>query len=913
MVSPNAPTTSQPTEPRSSVDPNEDPLSTAISVTSDEVPLISRQLTHPETGISDDPTLYYSFKRRGTGRRRSTFTPRIHHRATSGAGPHGNRPTIVTQGHSNHGTGVVGGIEGALRTPRSIGRGGYFPHRVTGGGHTMGPFGRWLPRHLLRRRFSTQISGTGGTSRQVVYDDFTTIDWAHDMAAAQQQQRALEQHISGWGILALAFNAAQSWIVVSVVGISLGFLASFIDISYEWLSDYRQGYCKTGFYLNQRYCCWEEKSYDTCTDWVPWSIHLGLTLTVGSWMYHYLIYLTSGILLAGASSLLVVRFAPYAASSGISEIKTILSGFIIRQFLGFRTLTVKVIGTILAVASGLSIGKEGALVHIASCCGNIVSRLFSKFRYNEAKRREILSAASAAGISVAFGAPIGGVLFSLEEVSYYFPSKTMWRSFFCAMVASVVLKFTNPFRTGKLVAFQVTYDRVWHGFELVFFILLGICGGLLGTLLIRLNLRMATYRQKPWFRTHPILEVIILAGITSLVSFPNILMRVDTVELVSNLFTECEDKGYEGICDPSAIGRTLFLLMLTASLKTLFSGITYGVTVPAGILMPSMAIGACVGRAVGILVQLAHRYAPAAVFFQTCPTEGPCVTPGVYALVGAAATLAGVTRMTVTTVVVMFELTGALIYVLPIMLAVTVSKWVGDAFGKDGIFDCLIKFNGYPYLGPKVEYGASLRAQNVMTRAQDLVVLSPTASVNTLDGLGEFLEYTDYKGFPVVKSLDSMTLLGYISRTELQFALDQANESEQYTGNTIAYFGGTQGPLEQPLVNTHYVDFRPWMDQTPLTMSPMTPMHLVIEAFKQLGLRYLLITQCGQLTGLITKKDILRHLAVVQHTRGHQPPPSHVDWPARLWPERTHDTFPTTPLDVEPLWQPLFSRGSQSP
>ncbi len=48
---------------------------------------------------------------------------------------------------------------------------------------------------------------------------------------------------------------------------------------------------------------------------------------------------------------------------------------------------------------------------------------------------QILSASVAAGITVAFGAPIGGVLFSLEEASYYFPLKTLWRSFFCAMVA----------------------------------------------------------------------------------------------------------------------------------------------------------------------------------------------------------------------------------------------------------------------------------------------------------------------------------------------------------------------------------------------------------------------------------------------------------------------------------------------
>ena len=95
----------------------------------------------------------------------------------------------------------------------------------------------------------------------------------------------------------------------------------------------------------------------------------------------------------------------------------------------------------LAVAAGLSLGKEGPMVHIAICLGinliisweaiplnviflvlfffkgNIFSYLFPKYGKNEAKKREILSAAAAAGVSVAFGAPIGGVLFSLEEVS----------------------------------------------------------------------------------------------------------------------------------------------------------------------------------------------------------------------------------------------------------------------------------------------------------------------------------------------------------------------------------------------------------------------------------------------------------------------------------------------------------------
>ena len=70
----------------------------------------------------------------------------------------------------------------------------------------------------------------------------------------------------------------------------------------------------------------------------------------------------------------------------------------------------------LAVAAGLSLGKEGPMVHMACCIGNILAYLFPKYGRNEAKKREILSAASAAGVSVAFGAPIGSfskTLFSI--------------------------------------------------------------------------------------------------------------------------------------------------------------------------------------------------------------------------------------------------------------------------------------------------------------------------------------------------------------------------------------------------------------------------------------------------------------------------------------------------------------------
>jgi chloride channel 3/4/5 len=131
-----------------------------------------------------------------------------------------------------------------------------------------------------------------------------------------------------------------------------------------------------------------------------------------------------------------------AAGSGVAEVKVILSGFVLHGYLGVRTLVIKTLALILSVASGLSLGKEGPYVHIATCIGNIACRIFSKYSDNDGKRREILSASAASGVAVAFGAPIGGVLFSLEEVSYYFPSKTLFRTFFCCIVSSEVVVHT---------------------------------------------------------------------------------------------------------------------------------------------------------------------------------------------------------------------------------------------------------------------------------------------------------------------------------------------------------------------------------------------------------------------------------------------------------------------------------------
>jgi chloride channel 3/4/5 len=112
----------------------------------------------------------------------------------------------------------------------------------------------------------------------------------------------------------------------------------------------------------------------------------------------------------------------------------------------------------------------------------------------------------------------------------------------------------------------------------------------------------------------------------------------------------------------------VFSLIIAVIIRTFLVIISYGCKVPAGIFVPSMAIGAAFGRLVGILVQALHESNPDSRFFSSCQPDVPCITPGTYAFLGAAAALSGIMHITVSVVVIMFELTGALTYILPTMV-----------------------------------------------------------------------------------------------------------------------------------------------------------------------------------------------------------------------------------------------------
>lgn len=404
-------------------------------------------------------------------------------------------------------------------------------------------------------------------------------------------------------------------------------MAFLVDVAEATVSDWKLGYCSPNPFKTREACCANRTPLTNlpvsadddgagldCVHWKAWS---------SSYASLFLIYLGFALaygIISGSVTLLTKRSLPatapgygdrdqsskqqpapvagksmyMAAGSGIPEIKTILSGFVIPGFLDFQILAVKAIGAVFAVATGMCLGKEGPFVHIATSVGYLVAKCFHKYRDNGRKMREILSAACAAGLSVAFGAPIGGVLFAYEEISTYFPRKVLWRAFLCSLCAAMVLRALNPNGTGKLVLFETNYGTSYSPVHYLAFIFLGIVGGVFGGLFCKLN-----YIWSKWFRSfsiiknHPVLEVSLVVLVTVLLQYPNPLTREPGDVIIKNLLVDCrdDDSRHTWVCQQESFenrsGYYGFLIHGTLT-KLILTIVTFGIKVPSGIIIPSL-------------------------------------------------------------------------------------------------------------------------------------------------------------------------------------------------------------------------------------------------------------------------------------------------------------------------------------
>ena len=169
-----------------------------------------------------------------------------------------------------------------------------------------------------------------------VYEDFHTIDWVRDRNRDKERHRKMKRRqLLGWKAwFSKKWDALSGWVVVFLVGVCSGLLAGVIDIGAAWMSDLKEGICIPWPHYDREACCWlsNQTSFDVdhCDDWKTWAEQAGVRDTSSeyysfSW-FDYGIYIIFAMFFGGLAGFFVVTVAPYAAGSGIPEVRLTFSG-----------------------------------------------------------------------------------------------------------------------------------------------------------------------------------------------------------------------------------------------------------------------------------------------------------------------------------------------------------------------------------------------------------------------------------------------------------------------------------------------------------------------------------------------------------------------------------------------------------
>ena len=222
------------------------------------------------------------------------------------------------------------------------------------------------------------------------------------------------------------------------------------------------------------------------------------------------------IVLASFGAALTVYYGPGATGSGLTELIAYLNGVNYPLLLSYETLFTKIFGVIGAVVGNLCVGKEGPMAHIGANIGAVVAYFpLPRFDYlrNDWHKRELIAIGVSAGVSTAFGAPVGGALFAFEmsKPNTFWRFGVLWKAFFTCSIAvlcqSVILHLMKEGSANEVSAvhelkFKATFVDSPTMATIPAAIILGIISGLLGSFFIfvntRLNKQRKVYITKPW-------------------------------------------------------------------------------------------------------------------------------------------------------------------------------------------------------------------------------------------------------------------------------------------------------------------------------------------------------------------------------------------------------------------------------
>ncbi|KAI4380642.1 hypothetical protein MLD38_006809 [Melastoma candidum] len=366
----------------------------------------------------------------------------------------------------------------------------------------------------------------------------------------------------------------------------------------------------------------------------------------------FVVFLVSNFVLTLFAAVITAFIAPASAGSGIPEVKAYLNGVDTPGIFSLKTLVVKIVGSVTAVSGSLFIGKAGPMVHTGACIaawlgqgGSRKHRLTWRWlRYfkNDRDRRDLVTSGSAAGIAAAFRAPVGGLLFALEEMASWWRTALIWRAFFTTATVALVLRALidvcqsgkcGLFGKGGLIMFDVSSNNViYHLYDVPPVLLLGVIGGLLGSLYN--FLLMKVMRVYSIINENGVFWKIFLVCVASI--FTSCLLfglpwlaacrpcPIDAGEacptigrsgnykkfqcppheyndLASLIFNTNDDtirNLFSKSTDTEFQYSSIIIFFVAAYLLSIFSS---GIVVPAGLFVPVIATGAAYGRFVGMV------------------------------------------------------------------------------------------------------------------------------------------------------------------------------------------------------------------------------------------------------------------------------------------------------------------------
>ncbi|KAJ8354981.1 hypothetical protein SKAU_G00225480 [Synaphobranchus kaupii] len=491
---------------------------------------------------------------------------------------------------------------------------------------------------------------------------------------------------------------------------------------------------------------------------VSWSMDYASakSLQVYKWMYgelkgnvllQYLAWVTYPMVLIMFASLFCNLVAPQSIGSGIPELKTILRGVVLKEYLTLRAFVAKVVGLTAGLGSGMPVGKEGPFVHIASICAAVLSKIMSMFcgvYENSAHNQDLLVCACAVGVATCFAAPVGGVLFSIEVTSTYFAVRNYWRGYFAATFSAFIFRVLSVWNKDAvtITALFRTNFRMEFPFdlqELPAFAVIGISCGFLGAFFVYLNRQvvMVMRRQNALTRfltkhrlIYPGAVTLIIATFTFPPGFGQFMAgELMPRESINSLFDNFTWTKIWGAPPPPGLGR---------SSAWLHPRVSVFIILLLFFAMKEQHLDGWWGEIMATLF-------PNGILFDGIVYR---ILPGGYAVIGAAA-LTGAVTHTVSTAVICFELTGQISHILPMMVAVILANMVAQGL-QPSLYDSIIQVKKLPYL-PELGFG-HISKYNIFVEDMMVKKLKFLSTQSTYRELNHLLRCTSLKTIPLVDS-----------------------------------------------------------------------------------------------------------------------------------------------------------------